>query len=298
MKKKLLFLVLLMGSTIIWPQVGIGTDTPDPSSALEVQSTTKGFLFPRMSESQMNAIASPVEGLLVYCTDCSPKGAYLYNGFVFESMITHLPSNVTVGTDEVYSPTGKVWMDRNLGASQVATSSTDALAYGDLYQWGRTSDGHEDRLSSTAPGPVPSGSEGSDFITNSTSDPTASDWLTPLDVTRWNSGTEGTPVKTAHDPCPSGYRIPTKTEFDNEILTWPNPGSNPGAYNESPLQLTLTGYRAKNGVVGAEGQSGGYWTSTNFAAISTSYHLSIGTISPAVGATTNVQGRSVRCIKE
>ena len=37
----------------------------------------------------------------------------------------------------VTSATGKVWMDRNLGAGRVATSSTDTEAYGDLYQWGR-----------------------------------------------------------------------------------------------------------------------------------------------------------------
>ena len=45
----------------------------------------------------------------------------------------------------VTSATGKVWMDRNLGAAQVATSATDEAAYGDLYQWGRPEDGHEKR---------------------------------------------------------------------------------------------------------------------------------------------------------
>ena len=45
-------------------------------------------------------------------------------------------------TPTVTNPiTGRTWMDRNLGASQVATSYTDELAYGDLYQWGRLSDG-------------------------------------------------------------------------------------------------------------------------------------------------------------
>jgi hypothetical protein len=38
----------------------------------------------------------------------------------------------------VTSPdTGKVWLDRNLGARQVCTSSTDAACFGDLYQWGQ-----------------------------------------------------------------------------------------------------------------------------------------------------------------
>ena len=40
-------------------------------------------------------------------------------------------------------------MDRNLGATQAATSSTDVDAYGDLYQWGRFSDGHQCRTSNT-----------------------------------------------------------------------------------------------------------------------------------------------------
>ena len=44
-----------------------------------------------------------------------------------------VPSTVT-------SANGKVWMDQNLGASRVATSSTDTSAYGDLYQWGRAAD--------------------------------------------------------------------------------------------------------------------------------------------------------------
>jgi hypothetical protein len=46
--------------------VGIGTTTPNPSAALDIQSTTKGVLVPRLSSVQRNAIASPAAGLLVY----------------------------------------------------------------------------------------------------------------------------------------------------------------------------------------------------------------------------------------
>lgn len=45
--------------------------------------------------------------------------------------------------------TGRIWLDRNLGATRVATSSTDSVAYGHLYQWGRNDDGHESRTSNT-----------------------------------------------------------------------------------------------------------------------------------------------------
>ena len=58
-------------------------------------------------------------------------------------------NNPTVVVDVLNPFTGKTWMDRNLGASQVATSSTDVLAYGDSYRWGRFSDGHQCRRSAT-----------------------------------------------------------------------------------------------------------------------------------------------------
>src|ERR1044071_1002431 len=52
--------------------VGIGTNAPDPSAILEMQSTTQGVLVPRMTTAQRTAIATPANGLLVYDTnfDC------------------------------------------------------------------------------------------------------------------------------------------------------------------------------------------------------------------------------------
>ena len=49
--------------------VGIGTTTPDPSSALDITSTDKGVLVPRMTTAQRTAITAPSEALLVYDTD-------------------------------------------------------------------------------------------------------------------------------------------------------------------------------------------------------------------------------------
>src|SRR6476659_708106 len=58
---------------------GIGTTSPNASSLLEVKSTTKGILIPRMTQTQRNAIATPATGLLIYQTDKTP-GFYYYSG--------------------------------------------------------------------------------------------------------------------------------------------------------------------------------------------------------------------------
>lgn len=57
--------------------------------------------------------------------------------------------NETAVVDVTNPATGRTWMDRNLGASRAATSPTDAQALGDLYQWGRSADGHQKKNSPT-----------------------------------------------------------------------------------------------------------------------------------------------------
>lgn len=66
--------------------VGIGTSTPNASALLDISSSTKGFLPPRMTIAQRNAIATPAAGLIVHCTNCTPVGPYSYNGASWSSM--------------------------------------------------------------------------------------------------------------------------------------------------------------------------------------------------------------------
>jgi len=74
--------VLKNGST------GFGTSTPDNSAKLDVSSTTQGFLPPRMTETQRDAISSPVAGLVVWCTNCGPSGELqVNNGSTWTNMI-------------------------------------------------------------------------------------------------------------------------------------------------------------------------------------------------------------------
>src|SRR2546423_4221857 len=59
-------------------RVGIGTSLPASSALLDLTSTSRGFLTPRMTATQRAAIASPAQGLLVYQID-GTKGFYYYD---------------------------------------------------------------------------------------------------------------------------------------------------------------------------------------------------------------------------
>ena len=72
-------------TALSYAQVGINTNTPDASSALEIESTTGGILIPRMTETQRDAIALPASGLMIYQTD-EISGFYFYNGTQWTSV--------------------------------------------------------------------------------------------------------------------------------------------------------------------------------------------------------------------
>ena len=81
------FCLLIILTTSTKAQVGIGTTNPNASAQLDVSSTSKGFLPPRMIASQRAAISSPVAGLMVYQTD-GIKGLYYYDGISWIFIIT------------------------------------------------------------------------------------------------------------------------------------------------------------------------------------------------------------------
>jgi hypothetical protein len=74
--KRIFIAVLFLLSIKSFGQVGIGTTNPDSSAVLELKSTNKGMLMPRMSASQRLAIAAPAKGLLVF--DTTSKAFYFY----------------------------------------------------------------------------------------------------------------------------------------------------------------------------------------------------------------------------
>ncbi|MCD4735800.1 MAG: PKD domain-containing protein [Bacteroidales bacterium] len=217
-----------------------------------------------------------------YTVTLTATNAYGSDDEVKTDYITVLP----VGT--VYNATtGDIWMDRNLGASQVATSKTDAAAYGDLYQWGRLTDGHEKRGSGTTSTLSSTDDPGhSNFIIINTS---PYDWRSPQNDYLWQG------VSGINNPCPTGFRIPTATELDNERQTWSSNNS-AGAF-ASPLKFTIAGYRYYyNGSLNGVGSDGTYWSSS-ISGTDANY-ITIGSSDSYVTNLYRAFGLSVRCIKE
>jgi hypothetical protein len=357
-------LITLLNSNFTMGQIGkkIGNNPflKDRSAVLELESTSKGFLPPRMKISERDDISNPATGLLVYCTDNISYGELQYydgtkwvnmmgfvspvlnvisitsssttaltvqssvtnegtysvtsRGFVialdsinppdtsnkliessklagtgtFSSTITNLVSGTTLnirayasvntGTltytayssrrkftvpgenATITSPTGKVWMDRNLGATRVAQDSTDHFAYGHLYQWGRGPDGHQVVSFSSKTtaatniniSTTKANSGSTKFIYGST----IYDWRVNLDISLWDG------VNSINNPCPIGFRLPTKNEAMSElqlIKTYTRRAI--GAF--TILKLPLAGYRLSSDANFYEtGQKGRYWTST------------------------------------
>jgi uncharacterized protein (TIGR02145 family) len=157
---------------------------------------------------------------------------------------------------DVYNPkTGRTWMDRNLGAGRVATSSYDYSAFGHLYQWGRGADGHQVRNSSTTSVLSTSNSPGHGQFIISQNEPF--DWKTISNDQLWQGPNQ------INNPCPTGFRIPTESEWVQEIQTWSSNNAN-GAF-ASVLKLPHTG--ARDGATGVlfndvgVGSHTWYWTS-------------------------------------
>lgn len=404
----ILLLVFITFGPVIFAQTGIGTDNPDNSAALELRSTTKGLLPPRMTQDQRNAIVSPELGMVIFNTTTNCLNIYLGNlwnqvcGVTLNASIqtlncsgasnhgslkvgmaakaassvvsytgsnggtisnqpvpstgvrgltavlsaSSLPSGngnikydivgmpIDTGTAsfdlqiggqtctlkrrissnsalcnpyrateiiDVYNPkTGKIWMDRNLGAHQRALSSTDPRSYGSLFQWGRAADGHQCVHRYTGDGVTNSSIHNTSKATSS--DPNggqswdgkfivhSGDWLNPSDNSLWQ-GTNG-----INNPCPKGYRVPTSAELNAERLSW---SSNDAAgAMASPLKWSLMGWRRQGwgGRFSGVGHGGNYWSST--VSGPDAHYLFFNSTASGIRTFNRAEGHAVRCVKD
>ena len=277
------------GSSLVVTSTGkVGIGTTSPQAKLEVNgaikigtqdtcnANTAGTIRYNSTSKELQLCNGTNWSILQQIwTTCGDNITFTYKG-----------STVTYGT--VYSSaTGKCWMDRNLGASRVATAYNDSQAYGDLFQWGRLDDGHQNRnsgitstLSSTdIPGH-------SNFIIAPNY---PNDWRSPQNNNLWQG------VNGINNPCPAGWRIPTIWEWDAERSSW-SQQNYIGAY-ASPLRLTMTGFRYdQDGRLEGEGGTGNYWSSTTNG--EWIWHLSFWWDGAYITYYHRAYGHSVRCIKD
>jgi hypothetical protein len=137
------FLLMMLADSFA-QRVGIGTNSPDSSAVLELKSTNSGFLPPRMTFAQRNAIVNPAAGLMIYCTDCGLKGEWQgfdgqiwvkMNGEIASSPLP-LPDNtipsVTIGT--------QIWSTKNLDVARYRNGDTIPQV-ANATQWGNLTTG-------------------------------------------------------------------------------------------------------------------------------------------------------------
>ena len=100
MKHFFTFLAAVVFTATTYAQVGLGTTTPNDSAALDITSTTKGLLIPRMTNAQRLVIASPAAGLQVFVTDFDGGRFMFYDGTEWGtlSFAETRPDAPTIGT--------------------------------------------------------------------------------------------------------------------------------------------------------------------------------------------------------
>ncbi|MCB2222524.1 MAG: fibrobacter succinogenes major paralogous domain-containing protein [Bacteroidetes bacterium] len=174
------------GSGYFNGKLGVGTSNPDPSAALEVSSTTGGILFPRLSQTEIESIPNPVEGLFIYNT--SLNTLFWYDGTTW----MHHADGKSCGTayydGEFYSSIiigTQCWMDRNLNAGIMIYGGGNQINNGVIEKFC-----YDDNLS------------------NCTEYGGLYQWDEMMQYTT-TEGTQGI--------CPPGWHIPTKTEWETLI---------------------------------------------------------------------------------
>ena len=208
-------------------------------------------------------------------------------------------NGVSYGT--VVSPyTGKVWLDRNLGASQVCTKFDDSACYGDYYQWGRAADGHEKSTSGkTTILATDINNAGSDFIISEQAK--FYDWARGADNNgslrslNW-SKTDGSSI------CPVGFSVPTIEELKVETIDASDKNGSTKVISRVTaftnfLKLPQSGYKSRfSNVLADKGNWGALWANSVSNSVSKSIHFDFDAGTSDFSPRGN--GLGVRCLKD
>jgi uncharacterized protein (TIGR02145 family) len=256
--------------------VAIGTVTPKVSAKLEIASTNQGFLPPRMTLSQRNAIATPADGLVIFCYDCDELQVYsmgqwknLLRGATCAFVEPNVPicsqiwmqKNLDVTTyrngDVIPQVTGgSTWASLTTGAwCYVNNNSALGPIYGKMYNWYAVNDPR---------GLAPHG------------------WHIPNDA-------EWATLAT----CLGGNSVAGGAMKETGFITWVSP--NTGATNTSGFTGLGGGYRQTTGGFVFANQIAAFWSSTSF--LSFPYLKYDSPILDFAGASP-LYGNFVRCVRD
>lgn len=238
-------------------------------TTMELEENKKYYFVVTATKDEKESIASnKVTAILFNSTTIN------HNGFTYQT---------------ITSPyTEEIWLDRNLGASRVCTSYDDSECYGDYYQWGRNTDGHEKKDSLTTSTQATdidgSGINPTYFVKSNYGDWVTTDTDGQLRSNKW-SKIDGSSV------CPIGYRVPTISELFDESNMYVS--QNKTSY-ESFLKLPFSGGRSSlTGTISSLNTKGNLWSSTETKV----FHYSISDKYIYTHTYPFATGLQVRCIR-
>lgn len=188
--------------------------------------------------------------------------------------------------------TGKEWLDRNMGALQACQSLEDESCFGDYYQWGRKTNGHEklaNEMSSKKRLEKDLDTNGKYIVVKKSS---TFDWRIEQDDNLWKD------ESSKNNICPKGFRIPTELEIKTETVEAKDSHKvvdNKTAYNNF-LKIPSSGFRTLClGDVVRQGRHGSLWTSSSYER--ESFYLDFNPTEAVMTTGARAEGLPVRCIK-
>ena len=123
----LVFAIVIIAAKLAAQTVVVTDDnayvTGQASSVLDVKSTSKGLLVPRMTSAQRTAITSPADGLMVYQTD-GVKGFYYYNASAWTTLASGIGSQWTTSGNNIYYNSGNVGVGLNTPTYPLSVKDT------------------------------------------------------------------------------------------------------------------------------------------------------------------------------
>ena len=239
----------ILFTTLIYGQVGIGTNSPVASAKLEILSTTQGFLPPRMTTAQRDQISSPAIGLIIFNTTTDILEIRTSSGWLSLKVVS---SSQEIASIKIGN---QIWMLENLNV----TSYRDGTPIPEV-----TSSVNWASLTNAA-WCWPTGYSNNEGIYGR-----LYNWYAAMGIHNAESMTN---ISSRKNICPIGWHLPTDAEW-SELASFlgVNAGGklkasgfetpNTGATNASGFTGLPGGLRSYNGTIGNIGTTGYWWSST------------------------------------